>query len=726
MNNIILHEKLGRILRDSEILMRELEEERDESLENLRFDGEEEILNLYYKKILTSIYRMRNNTAALLLRNSCSCIDKNETIGIFVEGVECKIPKQALKNILQKDYTTILDKNIKLETQDILNDNVLANDKQPKQKETSLGLNSTKQNEKIDSMTKNTEKIKLKENRKETAIPVAENPTEAVKKDPSFINDKKVEIDGNTDNKLVEDFFVDEPIFAIPKEPIDEISAKPMTEQDEQVSKTDTVDLDDLLMFDDSIFSFPEKADADITESKKVENKPPESDINNNSNLEDDFDFGFFDDITKKEEPKTQKEEPVIPKNTEDKEIEELFDLDLDIDTPLFGDVDSYLKSSTNETEKKDDKQDYEKQKNDSLKTETKNKESESAKNLFRPNVISFDTKKRETKEQKEETTKPKFTTSFSSDDPEEIIKHLKENRAEYDRLQVEKKIMDEQSDNSLEGSVIDLSTGSMKSGSIDAKEATDKINRVADSLIQTSRKDKLLDMQLNSESSSNGFTYKIQTESDYERNIQNFVLDIYKVEIRIFDDEENFIRKDIAKLIVAPIAIPESGTKLVTDICAYLESNGESHGAVVLPGGKTTIAIRCEDYSVFVRGAWEHGEFVSSVSVLGSGNKVEHELVKKEVRPTTMERMGIGHNLLILDHATTVHIIPLAFKNTNYDYTSFMGVVIKDYGIDQDAECLISGDQSSILVRGEKLKYNINCSWDEKKNLVIDQRVIK
>ena len=39
--------KLSVILKDSEILMHELEEERDESLENLRFDGEEELLNQY-------------------------------------------------------------------------------------------------------------------------------------------------------------------------------------------------------------------------------------------------------------------------------------------------------------------------------------------------------------------------------------------------------------------------------------------------------------------------------------------------------------------------------------------------------------------------------------------------------------------------------------------------------------------------------------------------------
>ena len=57
-------EKLETIFKYSEILMRELEEERNESLENLRFEGEEEILIQYYKKILMSIYRMRNNAAA--------------------------------------------------------------------------------------------------------------------------------------------------------------------------------------------------------------------------------------------------------------------------------------------------------------------------------------------------------------------------------------------------------------------------------------------------------------------------------------------------------------------------------------------------------------------------------------------------------------------------------------------------------------------------------------
>ena len=112
MNKELLFSKLSKILKDAEILMRELEEERNEALADLKFEGEEEILIKYYKKVLISIYRMRNNAAALLLRNSCTCLESDENLGIMVNGVICNVPKQALKNILQKEYDSILKKNI--------------------------------------------------------------------------------------------------------------------------------------------------------------------------------------------------------------------------------------------------------------------------------------------------------------------------------------------------------------------------------------------------------------------------------------------------------------------------------------------------------------------------------------------------------------------------------------------------------------------------------------
>lgn len=109
MSNCI--QRLETIFKYSEILMRELEEERDESLENLRFEGEEEILIQYYKKILMSIYRMRNNLAALLLRHEFGCTETEDQICMEVNGVRCEVPKQALKNILQKEFDSILAAN---------------------------------------------------------------------------------------------------------------------------------------------------------------------------------------------------------------------------------------------------------------------------------------------------------------------------------------------------------------------------------------------------------------------------------------------------------------------------------------------------------------------------------------------------------------------------------------------------------------------------------------
>ena len=143
----------------------------------------------------------------------------------------------------------------------------------------------------------------------------------------------------------------------------------------------------------------------------------------------------------------------------------------------------------------------------------------------------------------------------------------------------------------------------------------------------------------------------------------------------------------------------------------------------MVLPGGKTTITVRCEDYAVFVRGSWDKGKFASNISVVGSGNKAEFKMDKREIRPSNMENIGIGHNLLILDHATTVHIIPIGFKNTNYGYAEFMGVIIKDYGVDKDAECQMVKEDGTIQVKGERYKFNVSASWEDKK-FILDSRI--
>ena len=75
----------------------------------------------------------------------------------------------------------------------------------------------------------------------------------------------------------------------------------------------------------------------------------------------------------------------------------------------------------------------------------------------------------------------------------------------------------------------------------------------------------------------------------------------------------------------------------------------------------------------------------------------------------------GIGHNVLYIDHITTVHIIPREEKNNLYegDYVDFIAVIVRDYGIDQDCETAYTNHDVEMKIKGERYKYNLIGKWD-------------
>lgn len=613
---------------------------------------------------------MRNNLAALLLRHEFGCTETEDQICMEVNGVRCEVPKQALKNILQKEFDSILaaNNNKKEYSNPVLvkegNKPTLKTITEAKNEETVKAVIpenriEIQENNKIRNVTK---KIPKTEDAKKNRKPL---PIEPDLLDMDFFGD--VEEEAVQGEKNVEKKGPDIPLVKPSSTVIENKEDEPIHKAQEIHKNADP--------FEEFIFFEEEyELNTPVIKEKKKQSPEPVSEINKPLEIADDFDmdFGFFD-----EEPKQ-------------------------------GITQNEVLSRKGEKIEKDSGR-------------LKEKFPSSSRNSFRENISFFP----EEKEQDipKADVKPKFVTEVSMDDPDKIIDRLKKNRAEYDKKLVEQKILEEQKEDMAGGTVFDLSTGSSVKGMVDVKEAAGKIEKVADSIVEVSRKDKLLNMQVNTALNPGQYTYCVQKETDYERAAENFILDMYKLNIKVIGGNDQQIKEDQVKLIVAPIDIPESGTKLVTDICAYLENDGESHGAVVLPGGKTTITIRCEDYAVFVRGSWDNGNFTSNVSVVGSGNKAEYKIDKKEFRPAAMENIGIGHNILILDHATTVHVIPIGFKNTNYGYADFMGVVIKDYGIDKDAECQVVKEDGTIQVKGERYKFNISAIW-EKKKLVLDSRI--
>lgn len=307
------------------------------------------------------------------------------------------------------------------------------------------------------------------------------------------------------------------------------------------------------------------------------------------------------------------------------------------------------------------------------------------------------------------------------------LLEKLKKNRQEYDKIQQQEQIMQAQKDEPDDGEYFDLSTGKMNSGSIQDDDTLGKISKVAEGIIETSKKDRVMDMQLNLgyHATDNGGTYKLQSCSDYEREMNHFVLDLYSIEVEILDENEKVQAKEYCSLLAAPIAIPETGSSLVTDICACLRNENNTEAAVVVPGGKTTLIFRDENYAVFVRGAWENGEFKTNISVMGNGTNIKASFKKKEFRPESMTNMGIGHNVLYVDHVTTVHIIPLTFENTLFGYSEIMAIICRDYGVDQDAECMITKGKPDLLIKGEKYKYTLTGKWDDK-TLKVDLSVTK
>ena len=89
------------------------------------------------------------------------------------------------------------------------------------------------------------------------------------------------------------------------------------------------------------------------------------------------------------------------------------------------------------------------------------------------------------------------------------------------------------------------------------------------------------------------------------------------------------------------------------------------------------------------------------------------------------MEGIGIGHNVLYVDHATTIHVIPLSLNNPLFGYSEYMAIVHKDYGIDEDSECIVTNGKPDLMINGEKYRYKLIGQWEGSKfnlNLKIDR----
>lgn len=134
-----------------------LEKERDDLSAN---DALTEDLSLLYKRKLQNLYRIRNNSFVLLLRNGVKCtkipMDGDNMISIDVDGDVHVCKESILKTILQKDYDKVLekvlDKNVKTVTEEVIdstetNKNENVNTKADKETKEETDIEEVKTNE---------------------------------------------------------------------------------------------------------------------------------------------------------------------------------------------------------------------------------------------------------------------------------------------------------------------------------------------------------------------------------------------------------------------------------------------------------------------------------------------------------------------------------------------------------------------------------------------------
>ena len=793
LNNNEKKAKIALILKISDILKVSLEAERDESLKHPRFEGDEELLEQHYKKILTSIYRIRNNAAALLLRNNCGCsILDDKLLVLNVDDRICEFAIPTIKNILQTDFGRLIEKNSKDTAPSIQasEDTIqldLKEDEPIKAAEESVAQMKPPANN-VEKKIKNKpkQKPKLEPELIQTPMPIPkpasepkpasgpipvpakkadheekDSPVTSPKKDHSFTKPAPLieESDLNEEFDFSDDDFF---LFDEPSEKAVENTSNEKIDKDETFfNDLSEDDSEDFWSFNDDVLTAADEEQSPLIESatkSKVDLSSEESKQLDQADMsfgyDEDDDFfaaGSFADLDPEPEPEV--EVPFISKPTVESlskpEPEPITDSDLD----FFADFGEEIQ--TEKIQEKDTTEDFTNIDDFFDTTNT----SDDDEDLFWADPIDSEDTIAETKKidpepsydtEPEEITKPdaqstnkfkinslvpdpdpigweepdsteKESLVFQTDavdlDPEEMIKMLQNKKSERERKQAEEQIL-EQMNQSVSGTVFNLETGKKGTGNIDTDEAANKIEKLAGGIIDTSKNDMIMDTKvgLTGVEKKTKEEFHIQTESDYTRSKNDFLLDQYKIRIKVYAKDGEYLKTDVAKLIVMPLKVPATGNALVTDIAVFMECNGESHVKAVSPGGKATIAIKSEEYIVFARGSWENGNFVSVISVIGIGKTIKFDFRKNEIRPESIKKCGIGHNVLYIDHITTAHVLPCYFKNNlfNGEYVDLIVVIVKDYGIDQDCETLYTNSNAEAEINGERYKFNLIGKWEE------------
>ena len=347
------------------------------------------------------------------------------------------------------------------------------------------------------------------------------------------------------------------------------------------------------------------------------------------------------------------------------------------------------------------------------------------------------------------EPEKPKlnFITNTIDEDSLTMLEKLKEDKEDYDLSMLET-LINEDVNNKEE--VFNLSLGNFEQKEFDLEKENEKLNLVADEVINNSKNDTLINAKLNdttisdpindpindpikntenvdsenekeikddnvtlsgkeeNEKLTDYFVSEMQEESDFRREKTKFIKDIVNIEIDFTDG--NYHKVDNLRMVIFPLNTASNGTDIATDICAYIEQDDGYIIEYMLPQSKRIIEFHNNDYVIFVKGFWENGQFGSQVRIFSNKGEIKTNIETTKIRPNSNENLGIGHNVIFLDYATTLHLMPIEKQDGTIPV---IGVTIKNIGFGESSGDSKLGDPT-MIVSGETYKYEVSGYWKD------------
>ena len=347
------------------------------------------------------------------------------------------------------------------------------------------------------------------------------------------------------------------------------------------------------------------------------------------------------------------------------------------------------------------------------------------------------------------EPEKPKlnFITNTIDEDSLTMLEKLKEDKEDYDLSMLET-LINEDINNKEE--VFNLSLGNFEQKEFDLEKENEKLNLVADEVINNSKNDTLINSKLNdttisdpindpindpikntetvdsenekeikddnltlsgkeeNEKLTDYFVSAMQEESDFRREKTKFIKDIVNIEIDFTDG--NYHKVDNLRMVIFPLNTASNGTDIATDICAYIEQDDGYIIEYMLPQSKRIIEFHNNDYVIFVKGFWENGQFGSQVRIFSNKGEIKTNIETTKIRPDNNENLGIGHNVIFLDYATTLHLMPIEKQDGTIPV---IGVTIKNIGFGESSGDSKLGDPT-MIVSGETYKYEVSGYWKD------------